>query len=415
MNDLAGIMREVRAASENITTAENHTNKSLAELRTKYGGLESTVNDVLRKLQRPGSEVGGDTDERKHAVQYCMTKHALTVPKNDGHAALYVPSSSEVEDATLATKAIRSLFRHGNIERLDNLERKSLTSFAFGSNQFVLPPQMSDRVLSCLVDPSDISGLMGQETTSGGSLKFLIDSARMGAGWGCDASCFANQAAPDLSDMLGELEVKCEPIRYVACAGNDLLQDASFDVESWLIRKVSTAFRFVINAAIIIGDGVGKPLGILNPAGGIPVCETGAATPVGQFSWQDVFQLKYDVPVQWHQGGSYFMNQRTLALLFTTSTAEGRPLFGQLPSGLPGLQFAGSPIVIVSQMPDVAPGSAPIAFGNWKEAYCVVTRSATTMRPDPYSAGGFCTLFRFEARVGGAPTCPNAARLLRIK
>jgi HK97 family phage major capsid protein len=108
------------------------------------------------------------------------------------------------------------------------------------------------------------------------------------------------------------------------------------------------------------------------------------------------------------------MNQRTLGLLLATSTAEGRPLFGQLPSGLPGLQFAGSPIVIVSQLPDVAPGSTPIAFGNWKEAYTVVTRSATTMRPDPFSAG-WCTLFRFEARIGGAPTCPNAARLLRIK
>jgi hypothetical protein len=33
---------------------------------------------------------------------------------------------------------------------------------------------------------------------------------------------------------------------------------------------------------------------------------------------------------------------------------------------------------------------------------------------DPYSVG-FCTIFEFEARVGGATTCPNAARLLRIR
>jgi predicted phage gp36 major capsid-like protein len=43
-----------------------------------------------------------------------------------------------------------------------------------------------------------------------------------------------------------------------------------------------------------------------------------------------------------------------------------------------------------------------------------VNRKNVTVMPDPYSAG-FCHLFRFEARVGGAVTCPNAARLLRIK
>jgi HK97 family phage major capsid protein len=68
----------------------------------------------------------------------------------------------------------------------------------------------------------------------------------------------------------------------------------------------------------------------------------------------------------------------------------------------------------VSQIPDVAPGSTPIAFGNWKRAYLIVWRKAVSMMADPYSAG-YCTLFKFEARVGGATVCPNAARLLRIK
>jgi HK97 family phage major capsid protein len=88
-------------------------------------------------------------------------------------------------------------------------------------------------------------------------------------------------------------------------------------------------------------------------------------------------------------------------------------LWSQLPGGEPGFILAGSPIHIVSQMPDVAPGSTPIAFGNWAETYCIVTRQGMTMRPDPYSAG-FCVLFRFEARIGGNVLCSNAARLLRI-
>lgn len=65
-------------------------------------------------------------------------------------------------------------------------------------------------------------------------------------------------------------------------------------------------------------------------------------------------------------------------------------------------------------MSNCAPGATPIAFGNWQKAYTVVDRKAVTMLVDPYSAG-FCTIFKFEARCGAATTCPDAARLLRIK
>jgi HK97 family phage major capsid protein len=109
------------------------------------------------------------------------------------------------------------------------------------------------------------------------------------------------------------------------------------------------------------------------------------------------------------------MNQRTFALLQSMSSADGRPLFGPMGTSVPGtgFQFAGSPINIVSQMPDVQPGSTPIAFGNWRRAYTIVTRKLPTLQVDPFSAG-FCRLFKFEARIGGATTCPNAARLMRI-
>lgn len=54
------------------------------------------------------------------------------------------------------------------------------------------------------------------------------------------------------------------------------------------------------------------------------------------------------------------------------------------------------------------------AFGNWQKTYTIVYRKAVTVMVDPYSAG-FCTLFKAEARVGGGVTCPNAARLLRVR
>jgi hypothetical protein len=110
-------------------------------------------------MQRPGGFGGNDVAdlERKDAVEFCRIKHELATPKNDGLSPVYLPSSSEIEDATLATKALHSLFRHGNADRVEH--KKSLSSLTFRSNQFVLAPEMSNRVLSCLVDPTDVAGL----------------------------------------------------------------------------------------------------------------------------------------------------------------------------------------------------------------------------------------------------------------
>jgi len=128
--------------------------------------------------------------------------------------------------------------------------------------------------------------------------------------------------------------------------------------------------------------------------------------------------LRYQVPMQFHggpNGGRYLMNQNTFALCLTMSDAIGRPLFASMPHeyGHP-LTLCGSPVTIVSQMPDVAPGATPIAWGNWHEVYMVVHRKAVTMQQDPYSAG-FCILYKFETRIGGGIICPGAARLLRIQ
>jgi len=50
-------------------------------------------------------------------------------------------------EALLANKAMRGLFRHGNIDRLDNLQKKSPTTFAFGANQHFGAPVVRSRAV----------------------------------------------------------------------------------------------------------------------------------------------------------------------------------------------------------------------------------------------------------------------------
>jgi HK97 family phage major capsid protein len=250
-----------------------------------------------------------------------------------------------------ARQGLKQLFRAGHVDRIEPKFRKSVSAFSFGNSGFLLAPEMSDRVLSCIVDPTDLSGSVDSITISGPSIRFLIDNARMMlASWSCEANCFANNPQPDLQEGLGELNIKSESLRYVVCATSDLLADASMNVEAWILDKVSRGMRATINAAILLGDGAGKPLIC---GRGNSICDVSPATAPGHYSWQDLLMLRYEIPLQWQLGCSYLMNQRTFALLQTMSSAEGRPLFGPQGTTTPGtgFSFAGSPINIVSQMP----------------------------------------------------------------
>src|SRR5262249_49082477 len=158
---------------------------------------------------------------------------------------------------------------------------------------------------------------------------------------------------------------------------------------------ISIGLRATINAAVLLGDGIGKPLGLLNPQSGIPICDVSPATPPGQFAWQDLIQLAFDIPMQWHAGASFLMNQRTAALMLTRSDGMGKPLLQSMQGvqDAPRWTIAGFPVFIVSQMPNVEPGSTPIAFGNWKQTYLIVTRKDPTIQIDPYTAG-YCLLYK---------------------
>jgi HK97 family phage major capsid protein len=97
------------------------------------------------------------------------------------------------------------------------------------------------------------------------------------------------------------------------------------------------------------------------------------------------------------------------------SDGIGRPLFAPSPiQNEVGFQLNGSPVHIITQFPDCLPGNTPVMFANLQQLYILVVRQNTTLQVDPFSAG-FCTLFKFSARIGGGIACPSAGRLLRVK
>lgn len=97
----------------------------------------------------------------------CQIRHADRMPKDDGITTkAYCPSSSEVDEALTARRAFKQYLRHGELAKLDNLERKSLSAFSFGNNGFLLAPERSnsaatERLVGGLAVSLDVLALPG--------------------------------------------------------------------------------------------------------------------------------------------------------------------------------------------------------------------------------------------------------------
>ena len=243
------------------------------------------------RADRPAAMVSA-RPTRKSALELLEQKHFNATTKRD--ALLPEPSFSEeqIAEAKLAIRGIKTLMHSTSIDQLPLDQRKALSAFSFGSQGFMLAPEQSTEILSCLVDLPDITALMRNISISSSSIKFFVDNETWDvAAWACESSCFPT-IRRSKSAAASARSSSSRRARYIVCATRELLEDASTNVEAWLIDKARRAFGAQIGHAVLAGDGFGKPMGILNPAAGIPIMDTAPSTPPSFFTWQDLPMLK---------------------------------------------------------------------------------------------------------------------------
>jgi hypothetical protein len=129
--DIGTLLAEIKSARQ-----------SLAARDERVAELERNINELLLVARRPGSEsyADGRDIEHKSAIQMCIDRHSWQHQKNEGRWLEYTPGYEEIAEAITAQQAFRAILRHGDFQRLDHLEQKSLSAFNFDSG-WVMPPR----------------------------------------------------------------------------------------------------------------------------------------------------------------------------------------------------------------------------------------------------------------------------------
>jgi HK97 family phage major capsid protein len=243
------LLTEIRVTRDAIATADATRLAAIAgkadqaaltrlgeEMARKTAALQAAVEQLSLKVGRPGGGGNPDTGAatlRQSARDLLQLKYEMRVTKSSPSELPYSPGENELEEAENAVRGLRHLMKATDISKIPLIEHKALTSFSMGASGFILVPEMSNQILSCLVDITDVTGMVSNVTISGPSIKFMVDNVRIDtAAWACETTCFANNAPGNFTEGLGEVEFKPEPLRYILCCGRAIYSKTRVSMSS---------------------------------------------------------------------------------------------------------------------------------------------------------------------------------------
>lgn len=166
----------------------------------------------------------------------------------------------------------------------------------------------------------------------------------------------------------------------------ELLQDAAFDVEGLVSRKLGQRIQRKQASHWVTGTGVGQPKGIvaasLTADRDLDTADTPDYEDLVEF--QDLLDEEYDPNAKW------LMRKSSWTLLRLIVDLNGRPIIQDSTQGIssrPARTLLGKEVVIDEAMPVLssAADTFAIAYGDFREAYVIRRVSNLVVVVNPYS------------------------------
>lgn len=315
----------------------------------------------------------------------------------------------------------KAAFVNGYLRRGSEVELKSVTGTVPADGGYAVPQEIDAAIDATLRDISPIRSIANVVRVGSAGYRKLVTQNGVTSGWASETATRPETATPTFNEIVPSFgELYANP-----AATQAMLDDAAFDVESWLAEEIATEFAKAEGAAFVNGDGVHKPKGFLRsavastgdatrPFGTLQYVAAGAAGGFASANPQDrLIELVHALRAPYRQGASWVMNASTLATIRKFKTSEGAFIWQPgLSSGQPDM-LLGYPVVEAEDMPDIAAGSLSIAFGNFRAGYLIAERTETSILRDPYSNKPYVHFYATK-RLGGAVTNSEAIKLMKF-
>lgn len=326
------------------------------------------------------------------------------------------PHGGQSQMETASNPELAQFFQKGI---LPGAETKELSVTNDGQGVTVRS-EWSDRIVSLVRETSPVRSVASNMQTSSNALEVLVDRGEVGSDWISELSERTKTAAT----FMERHKIEVDEHYALVEATLQMLDDSNLNVEQWLQGKIGQRFTRQENTAFMLGDGIGKPRGLLTYPTVKESLFTWGADPdtyeigatftgdAGDLTTADpLFDLVDSLKAAYLENAAWMMTRAFRNKVRKLRDSQGRFLFEtSLAVGVPDT-LLGYPVVLAEDMPALAVDEIGALFGDFQQCYACVDRSGIDVIRDPYSAPGRVRWYA-RKRLGGAVVNPEAYKAL---
>jgi HK97 family phage major capsid protein len=400
-------LMEIKAATHELAHAfeafKDANDERIGELERKKSAdavLEDKVNRINGDITRLQDTMAG-------------LKTALKRPYSGG-ATTQTPSEHK--------QAFLRYVSKGAEGDLQAVESKGMSVISDPDGGYAVPAEISDRIITRQFDTTPLRQLATVMTVNSDAIEMLRDTDDAEASWLAELDTRADTEP----GQFGRVRISTYELHAQPKATQKLLDDASLNIEEWIVNKIAGRFARRENAAFVNGDGVTMPRGFASYSvaatddssrrwGTFQYVPTGGSGAFASSNPSDaLISLVHKLRAGYLPKAAWIMPRAASEAIrkFKEGTTNAYIWQPGLQAGAPAT-LLGYPLYLGEDMPAIEANSLSVAFGNFAEGYTIVDRAGLRILRDPFTAAPFVK-FRCSKRVGGDVTNFEAIKFLKF-
>jgi HK97 family phage major capsid protein len=414
MSDNAKLLEAIEQQGKAFADFKSANDVRLAEIEKK-GSADPVTEQKVKTLSDELIKLNAAVETERKFNQELEKKmnRAPFMAGTDGKQL----SQDQIEHKS----AFNRFLRKGNEEGLRELEKKALQVGNDPDGGYAVPEELDRNILNLLVDENPIRSIANVVAIGGAEYKKLVNKHGSTSGWVGETDARAETSASKLatiSPVMGELYA-------FPMATQTVIDDAFFNIEQWLVDEAILSMATEEGSAMLTGNGVNKPKGLLSNTivatgdktrdfGSLQYLPTKGASTFASTNPGSVFMdMVFSLRAAFRQGAYWVMNKATLAEVMKLVDGQGRYLWQpNLQAGQPS-SLLGYPVLEMEQLDDIGANKYPVLFGNFKRGFTIVDRMGTRILRDPYTAKPYIG-FYMTKRVGSMLEDSSAIKVMKV-
>jgi HK97 family phage major capsid protein len=393
--------------------------KSLLEQQARAFEEFKHKNDERLKAIETKGYAPADLTETVNKISEAMTKLDKEILEIQKKANRKNGGGDDDGKAEFKT-ALSAFARHDDRSGLIDLHKKAMNSSSDPEGGFLIIPELDSMIDRVVPTISTFAGLARNVTIGTQKYSKMTKTSGMTATWPGAGNTDGEATAPQYT----KIDIEVFPVEVEPWIENETLEDAMVDLEMDLSDEAGIAFAQGIGSALITGNGVAKPRGLLSYTaianasyawGKVGYITSGKSAAFASVAPSDkIISLQHALKQQYRGNSTWMMNDATLGTVRQLKDGSGNYyLWNPDPAAGFGGSLLGRPVAVDDNMPDIAAGAHAIAYGDFQKAYTLVNRTGIKLIRDAITQKGV-TKFNFRKRVGGGITNYEAVKTMKF-